>query len=197
MRILLIAVCMLVLNGCAATVAALTLGSMTYGTFRDERSFGNILDDTAIKTKILKLFIEEGIGPLFTRIQVNVKEGRVLLTGNVKRYEDALEAVRLCWLIIGVKEVINELEIGRKSLSIRATDILIANQIRIKFMTDSSIISSNYTVDVNQAKVYLIGIAKNKEELNKALDIAQSIKGVSKVINYTILTSDSRRQGVE
>ena len=196
MRLVLPLLSLFMLNGCAIALATAAVSGV-YHTIRDERSVGNILDDTAIKTRLSKLFIEEGMGPLFTRIQINIKEGRILLTGNVKLYEHALEAVRLAWLIPGVKEVINELEIGRKSLTSRTKDILIANQIRIKLMTEPGILSSNYTIDVNQSKAYVLGIAKTKKELNKALDIAQSTSGVSKVINYAILSTDTRRSGIE
>ena len=48
-------------------------------------------------------------------MNTNVIEGRVLLTGIVDTQEIRIETVRKVWEVEGVREVINEIEIGNKT----------------------------------------------------------------------------------
>lgn len=180
------------LTGCyiaAATVAATTAGS----TIIDERSMGKIVDDKVIMLKIKDKFTKSDVNNLLLRVSVNVSEGRVMLTGNVAEHDAVLQAIKLAWEVEGVREVINEIETKEKSISQRAKDSLIATQIRAKFLLRDKFRSVNYTVDVNNGIVYLLGIAQNRKELQAAEEMASTVNGVVKVINHAVLKSDLRR----
>jgi osmotically-inducible protein OsmY len=89
--------------------------------------------------------------------------------------------------------VLNEIETSPKDIKDYTKDTLIANTVRSKLLFEKDLRSVNYSVDVNNGAVYLIGVAQNQAELDKALKITSSAKGVKRVVNYVILKDDPRR----
>src|SRR5690606_37351529 len=135
--------------------------------------------------KIKSHYIQKDVNGLFHSVSVEVKEGRVLLTGSVKTPETRVEAVRLAWQPKGVKEVINELQV-EENYSIRqyASDAFISNQVRGKFLFSKDISSINYTVDTVNGVVYLMGIAQDEAELQRAIELANEVEGVENVVSH-------------
>lgn len=162
-------------------------------TVAEERSFGDVVDDATIMTKIKAQFANHNFSNLLTEIGVSVVEGRVLLTGSVSDHKYSLQASELTWKVRGVKEVINEIEIANKDIKTRTKDSYISTQIRAKFLFDKGIKSVNYTVDTNNGVVFLAGIAQSEEELRKATRIASQVRGVVKVVSHVTLKDDQRR----
>jgi osmotically-inducible protein OsmY len=182
-----------ILSGCvvaAAGVAAATAGS----TISDERTVGKIVDDKVIKLKIRDRYNQKDMVKRLYQVSVNVSEGRVMLTGSVPDHASKLQAIKLAWEVEGVREVMNEIETEEKSLGQRAKDSMIATQIRAKYLLREGFRSVNYTVDVNNGTVYLLGIAQNKHELQAAEEMASTANGVNKVVSHVVLKADMRRQ---
>jgi len=180
------------LGGCfpLAVIATEEVGT----SIAEERTIGDIVDDKTIMLRIKSAFAQKDFGNLLSRLSVHVKERRVLLTGSVRDDQYSVEAVKITWSIQGVKEVISEIEVANKSLKTRAADSLIATHIRAKLLFQKGLNSLNYTVDVNNGIVYLLGIAQDEVELELALDTARKVLGVTKVVNHVILRDDARRQ---
>ncbi|MDA9165168.1 BON domain-containing protein, partial [Alphaproteobacteria bacterium] len=126
-----------------------------------------------------------------TKIFVN--NGSVLFTGKVKVPENKIEITKLAWSVKGVREVNNELQVVDKS-SIKniARDLASLGEIRARLISDKSINSLNFSIDVVNDKVYLSGVAKDKSEMLRAKDHAVSARFVKEVYNYIILDSDVR-----
>ena len=178
-------------TGCAVLipVAATTTAG---GIALSDRSTGEIVDDTSIVTKIKTEFARSDYNNLLTKISINAYEGRVMLTGTLKSQSYVDEAVKISWSIHGVKEVINELVIAEISKN-KALDLWISSQIKTKFLLEKNFDSLNYSYDVNDQVVYLIGVAKSQDEMDRSLNIASSVSSVSRVVNYVILKTDYRR----
>ena len=189
---------------CAALIAAaFGLGSCTYALVGagttvgvaavQERSVGQALDDATILTLINQRLLEKSEN-LFLRVDVEVVEGRVLLTGNVKNPEDRITVARTAWQTKGVREVLNELEINdRSTLRDYAKDVWITAQLKFKLLGDKNVSAINYTVDTLNGVVFLFGIAQDKKELDRAASHARNIKGVVKVISHVVLKDDPKR----
>jgi len=179
------------LSGCAAILPMSVMGTAMF--ISDERSVGKMIDDKLIYTNIIGELSKKGGGQMFIGVTVNVLEGRVLLTGNVgsKLYID--EATKTSWAIRGVREVINELSVEMKPIANSANDTLIEKSIQSRLLVEKKMISTNYKIIVNNNIAYILGIAQNEGEMNRALHIASNAKGVSKVMNYIILKDDPRR----
>ena len=61
-------------------------------------------------------------------------------------------------------------------------------------MFNKEIKSRNYQIDTFKKRIYIYGIAKNKDELNLVIDEANSILDVEKVIASILLMEDLRIQ---
>ena len=179
------------LSSCVPIIAAST--AIVGVTVAEERTAGDKLDDNLISIKIKDKFVHEQFSELYSNVRITVHESRVMLTGNVKDEYYKLRAEQLCWEVRGVREVINELKIQGGGFVNYAKDSLILNAIRSKIIFNQEIKSLNYSLDSSNSVIYIIGIAQDEAERKKVLDIARSVKGVSKVVSHVLLKSDKRR----
>ena len=100
--------------GCSPAGVLATGGGSAMVVAEGERSLGTVVDDATIKVNIAAKFLNAG-NNLFVNINTSVLEGRILLTGLVDNQEIRIDAVRLVWEVEGVKEIINEIEIGNRA----------------------------------------------------------------------------------
>jgi len=192
--ILLCAALIAVAAGLGSCASAIVGAGTTVGVAAvQERSMGQALDDATILTLINQRLLEKSEN-LFIKVDVEVVEGRVLLTGNVRNPEDRIAVARTAWQTKGVREVLNELEINdRSTLRDYAKDVWITAQLKFKLLGDKNVLTINYTVDTLNGVVYLFGIAQDKKELDRATSHARNIKGVVKVISHVVLKDDPKR----
>ncbi|EOB10506.1 RlpA-like protein [Rickettsia prowazekii str. Cairo 3] len=146
------------------------------------------LNDAKIATGIKADLVKNNFKDLGAKIKVEVSQGRVLLTGNIQKETDALKAVKIAWNQTGVQEVINELKVNKNNnhfdLVQYTKDSMITTQIKAKNLVRKDIKFANYTILTIDNIVYLFGIARSEEELEKLASIASKIKGVEKVVCY-------------
>lgn len=183
------------LGGCVPLVVG---GAAAAGgtAIAQERTPGNALDDTSLKILVNDAIVQNEPN-LLPSIQTEVIEGRVLLAGSVPTQEDRVKVARLVWPLEGVREVINELEVGnRVGVTDYLNDTRIAAQVRIQLAAAADVRSINYTIETINGRVYVIGIAQDQAELDRTLDIVSRVGGVREVINYAILKDDARRASV-
>jgi osmotically-inducible protein OsmY len=127
----------------------------------------------------------------FRKLDMTVKQGRVLLTGVVQNPEHRVEAVRLAWQPAGVKQVINEIRVAESTgITGYARDTWITTRLRTELTFDRNVQSINYTIDTVQGTVYLMGIAQNQAELNKVIERARTIPDVKQVVSYVKLAGE-------
>ncbi len=156
-----------------------------------ERGLTGAAADTQIRLQIDRLWLGESTS-LFLKINLQVQGGRVLLTGQVPAPEARVTAVRLAWQAEGVAEVINEIGLGdSSSLLDAARDQWIAAELRARLLGDGAIASINYSIETVNGSVYLIGVAQNQAELDRALSHARNIAYVRRVLNYMRLKTDA------
>jgi len=74
----------------------------------EERSVGEIINDTAIWAEIKHHYLQKDFDNILAKVNVKVHEGRVLLTGGVIDEGTLITALELAWKPGGVREVINE-----------------------------------------------------------------------------------------
>ncbi len=182
----------LLTSGCAPTLIA--SGAAVGASATEERSLGNNLDDKIIKANITHFFVQSDVNDMLLNVNIEVDEGRVLLTGTVKSQKTSDEATRLAWSAKGVQEVINELKVGEPlSVLTRSNDTWITTQIRSRLIATKDIRSVNYTIEAVNGVVYLLGTAQNSFELDSVTYIAAHTHGVSKVISHVRLKNSEKR----
>lgn len=191
---LLAALSLLALAGCIPSLVV--TGATTAGVVASqERSTGNAVDDAGIRLTIYNLYIHKDVNDLFKNVAIRVVEGRVMLTGSVDKPETSVEAVRLAWRAKGVREVINEIQVNDKTGLIDYTrDAWIAAQVRTKLLLEKNVRSVNYSVEVVNNVVYLMGIAQDQVELNKVTYLASTTSYVKQVVSHVLMKSDDRRK---
>ena len=173
--------------GCSPVGVLASGGATTMVVAEGDKSLGTIVDDATIKLKISKNFLSSE-NNLFIDIDKSVIEGIVLLTGIVENQEIRIEAVRIVWKIEGVKEVINEIEIGDKTtIKEYANDIWITTQIKALAARDIGLRFISYNIETIRGKVYLAGITSRPDHLDTLVNITKSVKGVKDVVNYVII----------
>ena len=151
--------------GCSPASVLASGGATTMVIAEGDKSLGTAIDDATIKLNISRKFLTSG-NNLFIDIDTSVVEGMVLLTGIVKNQESRIEALKIVWEVGGVKEVINEIEIGDKtSIKEYANDVWITTQIKALAAKDIGLRSISYNIETIRGKVYLTGITSRSEQL--------------------------------
>ena len=175
----------------ACTAGPVVGGVATAGvTVAQERSVGNAIDDNLITIAIGSNLLQFN-ADLFQAVDIEVYEGRVLLTGSVPEPDGRIEAVRLAWLANGVTEVLNEIQVTDKSgLEDFFRDSWITTQLTTKLLLDKAVRAINYNVETVNGVVYLIGIAQNQAELERVTNHARTITNVSKVVSHARLKDE-------
>jgi len=162
-------------------------GATTMVVAEGDRSLGSIVDDATIKINIAAKFLNAG-NNLFVNVNISVLEGRVLLTGLIENQEARIEAVRLVWEVEGVKEVINEVQLGNRStIKDYANDLWINTQAKAVAAKSIGLRSVSYNFETIQGKIYVAGITSRQDQLQTMLDALKTIKGVKEIINYVIV----------
>ena len=173
--------------GCSPAGILVSGGATTMVVAEGDKSLGVAVDDATIKLNISRKFLNSE-NNLFINIDTNVVEGMVLLTGIVKNQESRIEAVKIVWEVEGVKEVINEIDIGDKtSIKEYANDVWITTQIKTLAAKDIGLRSISYNVETIKGKVFLAGITSRPEQLETLVNITKSVKGVKEVVNFVVI----------
>ncbi len=177
--------------GCSPVGLVASGGAGTMVVAEGERSLGSVIDDATIKVNISTKFINSDDN-LFVDIDTSVLEGRVLLTGLVDNQEIRIDAVRRVWEVEGVKEVINEIEIGnRESLKEYANDVWINTQIKAVSIKAIGLRAMSYNFETIKGKVYVVGLTSRPEQLESVISAIKSVKGVKEIVNYVIVKEKS------
>jgi osmotically-inducible protein OsmY len=189
----LLAAAAFVLSGCGAGVVV-GAGATAGVAVAQERTVGTAVDDAGISLSINEALFKDN-ETLFRKVDVEVLEGRVLLTGSVSVADDRVKVARISWKVPGVKEVLNELQVtNRGSIVDYLKDAKITTQLRYLMLRDREISDINFTVETVNGTVYLLGLAQNQAELDKLTNHARNINGVTKVISHVRMKDDPRRK---
>lgn len=179
------------LSGC--TGAVLTGAAATGIAVAEERSVGNVMDDAVIQGMINKrLLDQDDNAKLFVDANLTVVEGIVFLTGTVDNQQDKDKAFEIAFGVEGVKNVVNELIIDPSGeIMGLAKDSWITTQLRGRVLGDGKIRDINYSFDTVNRIVFLMGIARSQEEMDRLVYHARTISGVDKVVNHVKIGAES------
>lgn len=185
-----LALCAFMLQGCTALGIATGAGAVVGVSAAKDGGISQSAKDFWISTQISEAWFQYDV-KTFSKLDLTVKKGRVLVTGIVQDPAHRVEAIRLAWQPQGVDQVINEIRVaesgGVKSF---LTDKWITTQIRTKITLDKEVQSINYTIDTVQGTVYLMGVAHSQAETNRIIEIARTISNVQQVISYIRLIEE-------
>ena len=169
------------LGGCAGVVIG---GGAAVGTAAyQERGVRGVARDLATATKLRTKLLDAGKAYV-SGVGIEVYEGRVLLTGTLEKEPMRAATVKLAWKTEGVKDVINEIQIGQSSLRDIARDSWITAQLKTKITFDKNILAINFSIETVNGIVYLIGIAQDQGELDRILAHGRGIDYLRRIISH-------------
>ena len=179
-----------VLPACVPVVAA-GAGASVGVAAAQEGGVKTAYTDKAIYVRITDLWLKKSF-EMYRKLDLNVKEGRVLVAGNLPTADMRVEAIRLAWQAEGVKQVINEVTFDDSGgIAGYATDSWITGSIKTKIVFDKYVQSINYNIDTVNGTVYVMGIAQNQAELDRVLETARNTRYVKNVISYARLRGET------
>ncbi len=176
LTIMVISLAAIAVSGCAVTTAGVKPG--------DERNFVRSLDDVnagrAIKARMVRA-AEFNL----SKVDIEVAEGIAVLTGHVPSQEDRIEAERIAWSAPQVLQVGNEVQLDNKTGIIRSTkDTVLSTAVRTRLIAEKSVKSRNINIETHNGVIYLLGVARTPQELERTAYIASTTKGAKEVISY-------------
>lgn len=176
---------------CSPVGVAAGAGATAGVAAAQERGLSGALDDSQIRVQINHLWLQAD-ERMYRKVSLQVQEGRALLTGVVPDEEMRAKAVRLAWQADGVKEVINEIEVGDGTgVEDYARDTWISAQLKSELLFDGDVSSINYSIETVNGVIYLIGVAQSQAELERVLSHARNLAHVRKVVSYVRVEDES------
>lgn len=179
------------LSACEPVSLAAGAGATAGVAAAQEGGFKVAASDAAIRFQIHDLWFKKNVD-MYLHLDMTVKEGRVLITGNVPSPDMRVDAVRLAWQADGVRQVINEIRVddsaGFKGF---VTDSWVTGSLGAKLLLDKEVQSINYTIDTYSGTVYVMGIGQDQAEIDRVVDHARNTKYVKNVVNYVRLRGES------
>ena len=180
---------MLILTNCSIPVAT-GVATKAVTVSNSDRSIGEYVDDVLIKAILKNAYFDQS-EKIFFNVDVEVSQGRVLLTGTVDNIDLRIEATRIAWGVKGVQTVINEIQISDSDNILNfADDLVISTKVYAKLMLDEEVNSLNYNIETVNKVVYIIGISSSSDEKKKAIDLTKEVFGVEEVVEYITIKSE-------
>ena len=193
MKFKLLIILIFFLNSCVGTGTSGLFGTGV-SVAVDPRSVGTQIDDSIMQKNLTtRLTLQDK--KYFLLVKSKVLDGRIFITGKVDNPEDKLKITKLAWETEGVRSVRNDVKIKEEfNFKQSAKDILITSQLRTALIINQDVKSRNYQIDTYKKRIYIYGIAENKDELKLVVEEANSILDVEKVIASILLMEDLRIQ---
>ncbi len=180
------------LGACTPYGVAATIGAKSATAALEERGFAGNLDDARIRLWINHYWLQHS-EEMYTKVGLDVHEGRVLLTGALADPDLRRDAVRLVWQAEGVKQVIDEIQPVEGGIDGYAQDAWITTRLTAKLAIDPKVSAINYTVTTTNRVIYLFGIAEDEAELRHVIDVAGDVPYARRVVSHVILKDDPIR----
>jgi len=178
-------------SGCVAAAGLAAVSAATVAV--QDRTLGRSIDDaTASSTVKARLMALDDRA--YLRMDVEMAEGTMLLSGAVPTAEHKAMAEQIAWSVSGVEDVANETVVGRSPGMLRSgLDNFITAQVRTKIVGDSQVKGVNYNIETQKGVVYLMGVARSEEELQRAAEAASMVRGVERVVSYVVVRAPNQR----
>ena len=197
-RIAFVLICLgpLALNACSPAGIAIGAGAAAGTAALEERGFQQSIKDKAREADLSKRLLDYDFDT-FNRLNVEVIEGRILLTGIVPEVNDRIRAVQEAWKTPGTVEVINEVLVGSGVGTINTSyDVRITSELRAAVTFDKQVSAVNYHFQAVGGTLHIFGIAQNAPEVERVKAHAREIERVRRIVDHTILKGGEKRREI-
>ncbi len=162
----------------------------------DPRTIGMQIDD-AIMQKNLTARLALYDKKYFLKIQSEVRDGNIFLSGKVDEPEEKIKITKMAWETNGVRSVKNAITIkGQTNFKSTAKDILITSQLRSALIFNKKTKARNYTLETINKNIYIFGIAMDQDEKKEVIDEANKIYDVDNAYPSIYLATELSRSKI-
>jgi hyperosmotically inducible protein len=147
-------------------------------------TIGTEIDDSLLTTRI-KAALLDNIDIRSFDLKVETRKGEVLLSGFVDSQEQIDHALAIARSVPGVVTVSNGVSLKGTPTTIgtKIDDAVITAQVKAALMADDSVKSADIAAVTRDGIVQLSGFVNNQPQIDRALAVAGSIKGVIRINN--------------
>lgn len=164
-----VAVCLLLLQGCA------------WGIYEDERLLDTMADDKTMSSSIKAALLKDHFTEAFS-ISVYCFYGNVFLIGEVpQKVQAKAVAIAKSFHPNSVTPHWFSQAKGERS------NLTLAADLRTALIGTKGLSSTRIETEVNAGRVVLLGVVHDNEEKHLAIDTARKVKGVVSVTSYLML----------
>lgn len=145
---------------------------------------GTEIDDSVVTTRV-KTALLDNIDVKGFDIEVETRKGEVMLSGFVSNQAQIDQAVTVAKGVEGVKNIDNKLAIkaGAATVGNQVDDSVITTEVKAALLADADIKSLDITVTTHKGEVQLSGFVANQTQIDRSLEIAHGVSGVTQVSN--------------
>ena len=182
---------MLALLPALSACTAIIIGGAAVTTIiiaNDERSLGAIIDDTSIEIKVASALANDPGLSKHAYISATSTNGIVLLIGTAPSMSMKETAGRLANSTDGVRQVVNQVEIGNKPGTGQiSSDAYLASKVKTLLFSAEKMDATRINVAVSNDTVYLMGLV-SQAEADQATAVARKVGGVKRVVKVFEIT---------
>ncbi len=171
----------------AGNVASQNLSGQT-ATSVEDSSVGKVIDDSVVTARVKALLIsDEAVKSLL--INITTYKGDVMLSGFAENQAQVDRMILATQGVPGVKKVTDKLSIkeGTQTIGNKVDDSVITVSIKSALLGDAMMRSMDVSVSTRKGEVQLSGFLDNALQLNRAIELANGVKGVNKLINHMVV----------
>jgi hyperosmotically inducible periplasmic protein len=149
-----------------------------------QTTLGTEVDDSLLTTRV-KAALLDNIDIKSLDIKVETRKGEVMLSGFVDNQAQIDHALAITRSVPGVVAVNNSVSLKGTPTTIgtKIDDAVITTQVKAALMADDSVKSADIGAVTRDGIVQLSGFVNNQPQIDRALAVAGSIKGVTRVNN--------------
>ena len=170
-------VMMIYMAGCSKTEdSAIAPASST--------TIGTEVDDGLLTTRV-KAALFDNIDIKSLDLKVETRKGEVLLSGYVDNQDQMEHAIAIVRSVPGVASVNNSVSLkgAPTTIGTKIDDGVITARVKAALMADESVKSADIAAVTRDGMVQLSGFVNNQGQIDRALEVARTIEGVSTVNN--------------
>ncbi len=172
----------------AAVIACLSIAAASAAGCASSRALDKSIADIGANAE-LKAVLFADRSHDYSDVDITMFEGRLMLSGGMRTEEGRRRLIENAWKANGVDQVIDEIFVGDKTPFAQGVeDGRIDAAMRAKFIKDDVVKSSRIKTSVSGGVVYLLGVAPDQASLDRAVEIARTMSGVSAVVSHILIT---------
>lgn len=148
-------------------------------------TIGAKIDDTVLTTSVKTALLKEPEIKSMD-IQVETRNGEVMLSGFVDSQVQKDRAVAVARGVDGVMGVQDSLALkagGSTTVGAKMDDGITTTKVKAALLADSSVKGSDINVETQNGVVQLSGFVDSQTQVDRALQLARDVQGVTKVDN--------------